>query len=239
LGVVQLTVDDGRISTFSSELRDLVPTETPLTGPAADGVQTWHDAIEAMFAEKVSSVQGGKLGRSKHGETTLGRWASDMVKSQGEGDIGIYNPGGLRADLVEGELTRGDLYQVFPFKNDLVRFEVTGSELVGLLLRSADGTLGKNRSVMQFAGLTARWRVTQDVPELVEVRVGGSLLRPEATYTAVTNSYVVDRWEYNLGFEPRNTEVLKLVVFEAAVNEARKGPIVPPPNPRMIRIDEQ
>ena len=238
LGVVELTVDDGRISTFNSELRDLIPGETPLTGPVADGVQGWHDAIETMFAEKVSSVQGGTLSRSKHGETTLGRRAADMVKNQGEGDIGIYNPGGLRADLVEGLLTRGDLYQVFPFKNDLVRFEVTGAELVGLLIRTADGTLSKNRSVMQFAGITARWRVTQDVPELVEVRVGGSLLRPDATYVVVSNSYVVDRWEYNLGFEPKNTEALELVVFEAAVNEARKGPIVPPPNPRMIRIDE-
>jgi 5'-nucleotidase/UDP-sugar diphosphatase len=238
LGVVELTVADGRISTFSSELRDLIPGSTPLTGPTADGVQTWHDAIETMFAENVSLVQGGNLGRSKHGETTLGRWASDMVKIQGEGDIGIYNPGGLRADLIEGVLTRGDLYQVFPFKNELVRFKMTGLELVGLLIRTADGTLGKNRSVMQFAGLTARWQVKHDVPELVEVRINGSLLRPEDTYTAVTNSYVADRWEYNLGFEPRNIEVLDLVVFDAAVNEARKGPIVPPPNPRMIRIDE-
>ena len=63
-------------------------------------------------------------------------------------------------------------------------------------------------------------------------------LRPDATYMAVTNSYVVDRWEYNLGFQPREPEVLELVVFDAAVNESRKGPIVAPPNPRMIRIDE-
>ncbi len=238
LGVVELTVQDGRISTFKSELRDLVPGKTPLAGAAADAVQSWHDAIEQMFAENVGSVQGGSLGRSKHGETALGRWAADMVKVQGEGDIGIYNPGGLRADLIEGELTRGDLYQVFPFKNELVRFEITGAELVGLLIRTAGGTMGRDRSVMQFSGLTARWRVKHDVPELVEVRVGGSLLRPDATYMAVTNSYVVDRWEYNLGFQPREPDVLELVVFDAAVNEARKGPIVAPPNPRMIRIDE-
>jgi hypothetical protein len=69
--------------------------------------------------------------------------------------------------------------------------------------------------------------------------VGGKPLDPDGTYTAVTNSYVIDRWKYNLGFEPQNTEVLDVVVFDAAVNEARTGPIVPPPNSRMIQIDEQ
>ena len=67
--------------------------------------------------------------------------------------------------------------------------------------------------------------------------MGGKLVKPDGRYTAATNSYIIDRWSYNLGFEPRETEVMGGTVFEAAQAMAAKGPIVPPPNPRMVRVD--
>ena len=112
----------------------------------------------------------------------MGRWASDTVRLAAGADIGLYNPGGLRADIVEGPLTRGALYNVFPFGNTVVHFDVTGAELVGLLLKNASAELAQDHPVMQLSGITAEWRVRSGVPDLVEVTVGGRPLLPEASY---------------------------------------------------------
>jgi hypothetical protein len=85
--------------------------------------------------------------------------------------------------------------------------------------------------------VACKWRVRGGAPEIIEARVGGTRVKPDSSYSAATNSYIIDRWSYNLGFEPRETEVLDGTVFQAAQAMAAKGPISPPPNPRMVRVD--
>ena len=141
LGVVEMTVRDGEIDAFSAELRNLVPGEVYVPSDTQALVERWREKIKVMFAQEVGSVAHGDLSRGRQMES-LGRWSADMVRSAAGAQIGIYNPGGLRADLVEGVLTKGALYQVYPFANNVVRFELTGAQLVGLLLKNARA-LGK------------------------------------------------------------------------------------------------
>ncbi len=238
LGVAEMTIEDGQIRSFKGVLRDLVPgaSKTPPSPKVVELEKLWSDRIAAKFDEKVGSVTT-TLGRKPAAESPLGRWAADMLQAYAETQIGIYNPGGLRGDLVAGTLTRRGLYEVFPFSNTVVRFQMSGAELIGLLLRNASAQLEGRRSAMQMSGVRCKWRVRSDVPELVEVHVGGEAVEPDGSYTAATNSYIIDRWSYNLGFKPRETEELKGTVFDAAQAMAAKGPISPPPNPRMVRVD--
>lgn len=48
-------------------------------------------------------------------------------------DIAITNKGGLRSELHEGEITFGDIYNVFPFENTLVTLTLNGKQLLTLL----------------------------------------------------------------------------------------------------------
>jgi len=238
IGVAEMTVEDGRIQRFSGVLRDLVPgTAEADPSPAVVALQSeWSEKIAGHFDQSVGSVSQ-TLSRTSSGESPLGRWSADMLKTYAEVQVGIYNPGGLRADLVAGPLTRRGLYEVFPFANAVVRFEMSGEELFGLLLRNASAEMDGGRGAMQMSGVRCTWRVRFGAPEIVEARVGDTPVDPDGRYTAVTNSYVIDRWTYNLGFEPRKTEALQADILEAAVAMAARGPISPPPNPRMVRID--
>jgi 2',3'-cyclic-nucleotide 2'-phosphodiesterase (5'-nucleotidase family) len=233
-----MTIKDGRITDFSAVLKDLVPgTAGAEPAPQVEALQeSWTKKIASRFDEEVGQVQA-TLGRKPGSESPLGRWSADMLKAYAETDIGVYNPGGLRADLVAGVLTRRSLYEVFPFSNTVVKFQVSGAELIGLLLRNANAVMEGQRPAMQMSGVRCKWRVRAGVPEIVEARVGGRTVQPDDTYTAATNSYIIDRWSYNLGFEPRDTQVLAGTVFDAAQAMAAQGPIVPPPNPRMVRVD--
>jgi 2',3'-cyclic-nucleotide 2'-phosphodiesterase (5'-nucleotidase family) len=238
LGVAEMTIEDGRITGFRGVLRDLVPgaAEAPPSPAVVELQERWLGIVSERFDTPVGAVTA-TLGRKPIHESPLGRWSADMVQAFADSQIGIYNPGGLRSDLVAGPLTRRGLYEVFPFSNTVVRFEMSGEELIGLLLRNANAELEGKRSAMQLSGVVCKWRVRSGAPEIIEARVGGALVKPESSYSAATNSYVIDRWSYNLGFEPRETEVLDGTVFVAAQAMAAKGPIVPPPNPRMVRVD--
>src|SRR3989442_674964 len=48
-------------------------------------------------------------------------------------DVAIMNNGGIRADLPEGVITWGNVYQVQPFQNRLQRLTVTGAVLLDAL----------------------------------------------------------------------------------------------------------
>ena len=126
---------------------------------------------------------------------------------------------------------------MFPFSNDVVQFDMSGAEVVGLLLKNAGAELSGRHPVMQLSGIRASWRVRGGAPELVNVTVGEATLDPDAVYTAATNSYVTDRWQYNLGFEPTNQVLQGSTVFEAAVARAQAGVIVAPSDPRMTRVE--
>jgi 5'-nucleotidase len=66
-------------------------------------------------------------------EYALGRLIADAQRAAGRGDVAIMNNGGIRADLPEGTVTYGDVYQVQPFQNRLQRLTVTGSVLLEAL----------------------------------------------------------------------------------------------------------
>jgi 2',3'-cyclic-nucleotide 2'-phosphodiesterase (5'-nucleotidase family) len=124
---------------------------------------------------------------------------------------------------------------VFPFSNDVVRFGATGSELIGLVIKNAGSELSRKHPVMQLSGVVAKWEERSGAPSLIEVTVGGEPIDPDRVYTVSTNSYVADRWRYNLGFEPSGSVAVGKTVFEAALEKARLQPIAPPTDPRMVR----
>lgn len=237
LGVVDVRVVDGRIAEFDAKLVDLIPGSVTPPEAAATLMKTWSERIDSLFAEPVGVVQGAFPERSKQSETPLGRWAADMVRSVAESDVGIYNPGGLRAGLEDGPVTRADLYRVFPFSNDVVQFEASGTDLLGLVIKNAGSELSGGHPVMQLSGIEVQWGVVGGAPSIHSVTVSGSPLVPERMYTVATNSYVADRWQYNLGFEPMKLSLTGATVFEAAVDRAKAGPIKAPLDRRMKRID--
>ena len=237
LGVTEMIVRDGVIVDFRAELQNIKADELAPHGPSYALEKTWSERIGAHFGTVIGSLVGGNIDRKGDEESAMGRWASDTVRLAGKTDIGLYNPGGLRADLIEGQLTRGDIYNVFPFGNSIVRFDMTGEQLVGLLLRNAAAALSGKHPVMQLSGLSLEWRIRAGAPEIVSAKVGGRTIEPSATYSVATNSYIVNQWSYNLGFEPEEQEGLETTTYEAAMARVEEGPISPPRELRMRRVE--
>ena len=58
-------------------------------------------------------------------ESLLGNFVTDLCLRQYSNiaDICVMNNGGLRSNLTKGEITRGDIYTLMPFENELVILE--------------------------------------------------------------------------------------------------------------------
>ncbi|NOY26912.1 MAG: bifunctional metallophosphatase/5'-nucleotidase [Oligoflexia bacterium] len=237
LGIGEIAVDHGDIASISWRAEELHPDSLAMApDPEVVAlVDEYKAALDARFGQPAGTLSA-PLARAPGPESPMGRWAADVVRSSAGADIGLYNPGGLRADLAAGPLTVGDLYDVFPFGNQVVTFQVTGSELVGILLSTVGATLEGNRGPLQWSGVQATWRVHMGAPELVSAMVGGADLDIAATYLVATNSFVASQWQHNLGVAPGPVTETGHTVLDAAIATATGGSIVPPPNWRLRQV---
>ena len=233
LGVLRLRVSDGKVRGSSYNLVDLDPVALP--GPASEDVialvDEWGARIDDKYRRPIGTAPIALTRQMEGQESLLGRWSAEVVRAGVDADVGIYNRGGIRADLPAGEITLGHLYEVFPFNNEVVVFEARGDELVGILLENiAQRERGWNPR-LTFSGVEWSWTHKMDSPELVDVTVAGATLDPGRVYRVATNSYVAEQWQKHLGFEPRALEGAGMTVREAAESLARTGPARAPLSP--------
>ena len=63
----------------------------------------------------------------------LGNIFVDFMKDLTKSDISILNSGGLRTTLIPGNITQNDIYNMFPFDNQIVTFKLNGYDLKKLI----------------------------------------------------------------------------------------------------------
>ncbi len=80
---------------------------------------------------KITDANGIRLVRSR--ETAIGNLCADAYRYVTGADIALVNGGGVRADILKGEITYADIISVHPFGNSLCVVEATGQEILDSL----------------------------------------------------------------------------------------------------------
>ncbi len=128
--------DDGSGSVIAAryEGRRVVPTEPIVAIANRAAAQSHERKMQTLgaFLETPITRDG------KH-RSPLGHLVTDAMLDSSDADVAIYNvTGGLRADLPQGELTFGSLFNVLPFDNRLAVLEMTGGELRQIIAHQVD-----------------------------------------------------------------------------------------------------
>ncbi len=146
------------------------------------------------YRHKVDSVMGPIVGRSakymtaQRPEGTLSNLLADILvwaaKEYGEQPaFGLYNIGGVRADLPKGNVTYGDVLDVAPFENKIAFITLKGDVLLDLFRQIAStGGEGLSHSV--------RMVITQDL-QLKSVTINGQPIDPQKDYRIATIDYLL------------------------------------------------
>lgn len=128
------------------------------------------------------------------GESALGNLIADAQRAAMGSDIAFMNAGGIRADILAGDVTWGELFTVQPFNNDLVKLELTGNQIIRLLDQQWVGQ--PYARILKTSGIQYTWQendpaVYSDNRVLAgSITVNGQPLDPNAGYSVVVNSFM-------------------------------------------------
>ena len=180
--------------------------------PELERVRRWREVPLGITLET-------PVPRNRDGlESPLGNLFADAIRAAVPGaDVAIgmgARRGGLRADLPEGALTRGPLYDVFPFDNRVATLTLTGAQLRQAL--AAEISRGRRR-FPSVSGVRVRVTCKGDRPHVEIVRPSGAPIGPTETLIVATTDFFGSRVRFgSLATQPRTTLASAPLVRDAA-----------------------
>ncbi len=194
---------DLNISPTTGELESIdwkvIPVDsTTKEAPEFTAVYRKYSTLLAQLAKPIGRTTVALDARSMENrtrETNVGNFITDAFRKATAADIGFMNGGSVRADGIigPGRLTERDLLSMLPFKNKLVKIEVTGATLRAALehgvARSAEDS--EPGRFPQVSGIQFSFDATRKPgARLVDVKVNGLPLNDAKKYTLTTTTFI-------------------------------------------------
>lgn len=161
-----------------------------------------------------------------------------------EADFVIINPGGLRTQWYPGLIQYQHFYNMFPFINYLVSFDITGAELLQTLNIVQAGPLG----FYPMYGVTQTVSIDQNQNhKLINAAMAdGSQIVPDKVYRGLSIDFLLnggDDFKNVIGkiYTPRNTKTHGLIrdLLRKPLEELgniKEGSLIDPDHPRLIVV---
>ncbi len=144
------TIDDSACTTGRYDGEEVRPSAR-----VGDAVRPALAQAAAKRNEPLGVTLPARFERSYDAPSTAGHLVADLMRTAAGTDVAITNGGGLRAHLPSGAVTFGDVFELMPFDNRLVTFELSAGKLAQLLkIHAASGKHG----LVSISGFTAKVR---------------------------------------------------------------------------------
>jgi len=194
-------LDDQLIAAFPR-----VAEVNTITKAALAAAEITGSVVVGNIAKDITTAYvGGTTRDDRASESSLGNLVADSLvdtlkdPKYGSAEIGVVNPGGLRAELKAGDVTYSQANAVLPFANNLWTTTLTGAQFKTLLeqqwQRTAAGTV-PSRSYLQL-GLSKNVSYTYDASlvegsRITSISVNNKPIDPEQKYRIGTFSFLLD-----------------------------------------------
>lgn len=153
------------------------------------------ETIVGKYKTSVDSIMRIVIGTSSHymeprrPGSSLTNLSADIIESEAPAvfnepvDLAISNIGGIRNPLMQGDITLGEIYSIYPFDNTLCLIKLKGSDLRDLfdIIASRKGEAVSHSVRMTIADGKA-----------AELTIGGAPVDDNRIYTIATIDYVAN-----------------------------------------------
>jgi 5'-nucleotidase len=165
-------------------------------GEVTDGAEPAVDSIVTVAVERVRPRLEQPVAtiaeplRRGTPQNPVGNLLADAMRAAAGADVGMWNNGGVRADIAAGPLNYGGVHYVTPFGNLVTRVRLRGSVLLQLLEATVDG----GRPDAHVSGLTVEFDPAQPRGRRV-VRAVDTAGRPvdrDRIYVVAMNDFMVE-----------------------------------------------
>ena len=170
-------------------------------------VDKYNNELTPLFAEVITPLENKLEHDRNNGLTPLGVVVSDTMRKVAGTQIGINNGGGIRRALEAGNITVGDMYEILPFDNTIVKLEVSGSDLVKLI---EHGINPEGFGWGQFAGVKVWY--DEATGKVTSIRLlDGTKVEMDKYYSVAINDFMLtggDSYDFSNAKNVVNTQIV-------------------------------
>ncbi|MDF2037002.1 5'-nucleotidase C-terminal domain-containing protein [Cytobacillus oceanisediminis] len=184
------------------QTKDIVRKHAEIVNVFQENIQPASDITRMIerYERKVEPAVNRYIGtaaipitaeQNRSGESALGNLIADSQRAAMNTDLAFINPGGIRADIDAGRVTWGNLFVVLPFSNQLVKMNLTGSQIRDVLNQQWQPNTTR---ILQISGFTYSWSDSQPAGEKIKdiYLPDGTKLDPNKIYSVTVNTYLAD-----------------------------------------------
>ncbi|SDW18464.1 5'-nucleotidase C-terminal domain-containing protein [Tepidimicrobium xylanilyticum] len=195
IGVVNVELADGKISKKEAKLMTF---EDALALKEDEEISNKISELEEENNQVLSVTIGqsnvdlvGEREVVRAGESNLGNLATDAMLDITGADVALTNGGGIRASIPAGQISKGNILEVFPFGNYIVVLELTGEDIIKALEHGVDTYPEPAGKFPHVAGMTYKIDPSKEAgSRIVELLIDGKPVELNKTYTLATNDFL-------------------------------------------------
>jgi 5'-nucleotidase / UDP-sugar diphosphatase len=192
LGVLDLTVTDGKMIGFEGRLEEIKPKIGQEDKAASAIVEKYKQKVNAVLDERVGEAEVDLDGENvRRRETNLGNLITDIMRQASGADVTIINGGGIRTSIKKGEIRVKDIYSVSPFDNYIVAIKLTGKQIREALEHGVSAVEEEEGRFPQVSGLSFKYSPSNKRgSRSQEVLIAGQPINPDQEYLVATNDFL-------------------------------------------------
>ena len=194
LGKIELTIKDKAIESMNYESINL-------------NTYTEHDADLKTIVDEYNDVPylTEVIGSSQlfHDRPKVGCFYTDALRGIMNVDVTIQNNGGIRSGLNEGDITRREIFEISPFNNATVVYNMTVSEIKDFLIGS--------RSGFYYSGM----QIEQNGNDVLVKDLDGVIISDDTVLSLGTNDYIPAVYE---NYFPVTGSIQSLTAAETVIS---------------------
>jgi len=163
LGVLDLTLKNGKIIRFEGYLEEIEPIRGKEDQKVLTLVERYRDRMEAVLNEEAGEIDvdlDGERRNVRTRETNLGNLIADIMRHLSKADIAIMNGGGIRASVQKGKIRVKDVYTALPFDNYIVAIKLNGKEIREALEHGVSAVEEEEGRFPQVSALTFKYSLS-------------------------------------------------------------------------------
>ena len=121
-------------------------------------------------------------------QNLIGNMVCEAMLDYVDGDFSFLNLGGIRDDIAKGPITQRDIFDVMPFDNQIVMFEVDGMFLKKIIETRVAGS----RHGLRVAGIEVVVNPNRpDFDRVTSLKIGGEPWKATKIYKVVTTDFLL------------------------------------------------
>ncbi len=235
LGKLDLTVDTQKdtVLSYNGELIETVMDSSIYDRTAQEKIETMLSSIQGELSKVIGKLETDWT-TSYSKESNLGQWEADVTREKVQTDITFFNAGGLRKNLPAGNITVQDIWEINPFGNTVVTFNVTGKTLHQMVKNNLTNTIRELNEVgysdlIVVSGIEivydSKKALGGNDDFIQSIKVGGIEIDDEKVYSISTNNYVAGQFNKYFGdvteeIEYTDTNIIdRDLIIEAVENQ--------------------